>query len=344
MTGVTCVGETMVMVTPAEVGRLEEAELFQLRPGGAESNVAVGLAALGHEASWASRLGDDPLGRRVLASLRSAGVDVSLVETDPGAPTGVYFKDPGAGGTTVHYYRRGSAASRLDVSWVRRLQARPSAIVHLTGITPALSDSCARFVEEVVLGRALGDRTVSLDVNYRPGLWSAADAAPVLARLAAAADIVFVGRDEAELLWGTRTARDVRGLLPGPSWLVVKDGPAAATAFYYYSSSSSPHGSVAVPAPRVRVVEPVGAGDAFAAGFLAGHLRGLDPVRRVRLGHLVAAASLGSTSDSGPLPAPGDIERLLDLGEHDWADLALPDTPPGPPAVPSPSAAREVSA
>lgn len=316
MIEVTCVGETMVMVTPAQVGRLEDVDLFQLRPGGAESNVAVGLAALGHRAGWASRLGDDPLGRRVLVALRTAGVDVSLVETDPDAPTGVYFKDPAEHGTTVHYYRRGSAASRLDASWVRRLRGA-APLVHLSGITPALSDSCAAFCEEVVVGRGLGDRTVSFDVNYRPGLWPPATAAPVLARLAGAADVVFVGRDEAEVLWGTRTAQEIRALLPRPRWLVVKDGPGPATVL-------SGDSSYAVPAPRVRVVEPVGAGDAFAAGWLAGHLRGLDPVRRLRLGHVVAAASLGSTSDSGPLPAPTEIDRLLGLAGQDWAALTLP--------------------
>ena len=163
-----------------------------------------------------------------------------------------------------------------------------SGLVHLSGITPALSASCAALVEAVLAAPL----PVSFDVNYRPALWPVPDAAPVLAHLAGRADIAFVGLDEAGVLWGAATAGDVRALLPGPRVLVVKDGGTGAVSF-------GPSGTVFVAAPAVDVVEPVGAGDAYAAGYLYGVLRDLPEPARLRLGHLVAAAALRVTGDVG---------------------------------------------
>jgi 2-dehydro-3-deoxygluconokinase len=198
----------------------------------------------------------------------------------------VFFKDPGER-TTVYYYRAGSAASRLGPELLPAL----SGVVHLSGITPALSSSCADLVEQVLASPL----TTSFDVNHRPGLWSAAEAAPVLRLLANQADVVFVGLDEARTLWGAATPDDVRALLPAPGVLVVKDGAVGAYSF-------GPAGPAFVPAPVVEVVEPVGAGDAYAAGYLYGLLRDLPETDRLRLGHLVAGAALRVTGDVGDLP------------------------------------------
>lgn len=108
-----CVGETMALVVPGAGAALESSERFQVTQAGAESNVAVGLAALGTSVSWSSRVGDEPLGRRILAELRRRGVDTRLVAADRDRPTGVMFKDPGNEGSSVYYYRAGSAAGAL---------------------------------------------------------------------------------------------------------------------------------------------------------------------------------------------------------------------------------------
>lgn len=288
---VLCLGETMAMVAPAEPEPLEDAGSLRLDTGGAESTVALYLADLGHRSAWASRVGNDPLGRRIVTWLTRHGVDVDHVRFDDEAPTGVYFKDPGAEATRVFYYRAGSAASRLSRSDLAGLPV-DVVLLHITGITPALSPTC-RDLTEAVLGRA---EPVSFDVNYRPGLWPVAEAAPVLLELARQADLVFVGLDEAQLLWGTRTPRAVRDLIDVPR-LVVKDGAVGATEFEGGQE-------VFVPAPQVDVVEPVGAGDAFAAGYLSGLLRGAGSAERLGRGHAVAARALGSMGDfvaGGPL-------------------------------------------
>ncbi|WP_392674929.1 sugar kinase [Streptomyces sp. LN785] len=312
---VTCIGETMAALVPEPAAPLDGAGRLGVRIAGAESNVAMYLADHGVPARWVSALGDDPFGRRIRAEVAASGVDVSGVRTDPHRSTGVLFKDPGTDGTRVHYYRRGSAASALTPDLLDDDAVRTAGLIHLTGITPALSTGCRDLVT-ALLEPATGERPcpVSFDVNYRAALWPDGTAAPVLLRLARRADITFVGLDEAQALWGVglTDAFAVRELLPEPRILVVKDGGRAATAF------DGP-GFHTAPAPRVEVVEPVGAGDAFAAGFLAGLLRGEDTVRALRLGHLTAGAALRVIGDHGPLPDRARLAALLEAAPDEWS-------------------------
>jgi 2-dehydro-3-deoxygluconokinase len=291
---VVCVGESMALAAPDPPRPLRRARTLRLDVAGAESNVATYLAMLGASVAWVSRVGADPLGEMLLDRLGESGVDTRLVEVDPTAPTGVFFKDPGPDGTRVHYYRRGSAAACMGRQVWARVDAR---VAHLSGVTPALSGSCADLVAH---GLDSKPATMSFDVNFRPALWSAQDAAPVLADLANRADLVFVGLDEAETLWNTRTPEQVRAKLPRPATLVVKDGAVGATSF-------TAEGTCFVPAPAVAVVEPVGAGDAFAAGYLFGVLRGLPERARLRLGHLVAGSALRAVGDIGVLPPAEEL-------------------------------------
>ncbi|WP_255560022.1 sugar kinase [Salinibacterium sp. M195] len=284
---VIAIGETMVLITPTVAEPLETAELFRLETGGAESNVAVHLSALGHHAAWASHLGADAFGRRVERQLRERGVDTSLVNFSTDAPTGFYFKDPGNG---VIYHRAGSAASAMTPDDLATVPFEQAAITHISGITPSLSAGCSALIDSVLDRAALSNTVVSFDVNYRAGLWPIAEAAPTLLALAQRANIVLVGLDEAEVLWGTTTPEAVRALLSNPEILVIKDGDIGATEF-------NADGQVFVPAHKVDVVEAVGAGDAFAAGYLSGYLTGLSAEQRLSLGHDRAALVLTSTSD-----------------------------------------------
>ncbi|MFC5220228.1 sugar kinase [Streptomyces coerulescens] len=314
---VVCVGETMAALAPDPPSPLQSAPELRLSVAGAESNVAMYLADHGIPVAWLSALGDDPLGHRVRATVAASGVDVSYVRTDPRRPTGLLVKDPGPDGTRVHYYRRGSAASALGPGLLDCPALRTAALVHLTGITPALSASCSDLVNRA-LAAGPGGRpyAVSFDVNHRAALWPDGTAPKVLRELADRADIVFVGLDEAQALWGEHlTAQAIREELPHPRILVVKDGANAATAF-------TGEGTVIVPAPRATVVESVGAGDAFAAGFLAGLLRGAGTTGALRLGHITAASALQVTGDHGPLPDPAETEALLALSAREWAARA----------------------
>jgi 2-dehydro-3-deoxygluconokinase len=294
-------GEAMAVASPDPPRPLREAAGLALGVAGAEANVAAYLARLGQSVAYVSRVGDDPFGELISSFLASSGVSCFL-DVSPDFPTGVYFKDPSPSGTRVHYYRAGSAASTMDSSvWSSPWSAR---IVHLSGITPALSASCAAFVADGLRSRPVPGALYSFDVNYRPGLWPVTRAAVELAALANQADLVFVGLDEAATLWGVRTPGDVRAVLPKCATLVVKDGAVGATSF-------TDGGSFFLPAPPVEVVEPVGAGDAFAAGYLFGVLHAVREEDRLRLGHTLAAVALTTVGDVGAVPPASSLLAAL---------------------------------
>jgi 2-dehydro-3-deoxygluconokinase len=265
---------------------------------------------------WASRLGDDPFGELIVRELEDAGVDTCAVVRVPGGRTGVYVKDTHAGETAVYYYRDLSAACGLTADVLRDPRLDGARVLHLSGITAALSDTSRDLVRAAVGEGRVPGRLVSFDVNYRAGLWPVATAAPLLAEVADRSDLVFVGLDEAGTLWDCTAPADVRTVLPGPGTVVVKDGAAGA-----YSLVAG--GEVFVPSPRVRVVEPVGAGDAFAAGYLAALLEDFGEEARLRFGHLVAAAALSVTSDHGALPSRAWLRDRLESAADVWARLDL---------------------
>jgi 2-dehydro-3-deoxygluconokinase len=312
-TDVLCLGETMALFVPGEPGPVDQVRTWIRTFGGAESNVACNLAMLGLRAGWVSAVGDDAFGKAMVAAVASAGVDVSGVVVDPARPTGLYIKESNAGGSPVRYYRQGSAASGMGPSLVDKLDLN-ARVLHLTGITAALSDSCLDLMRTLSAAPRLTHQ-LSFDLNWRPKLWTSRDPS-VLRELANAADIVLAGDDETAEVWGTSDPAEVRRILPGPSTVVIKHGARGATLI---------EGSDEVfqPALRVDVVEPVGAGDAFAAGFLAATLAGESPVRRLRAGHLQAAVALRTHDDVGaPLP-PELVASLLDADAGSWAAAHL---------------------
>ena len=291
MIDVIALGETMAVVAPTLAEPLETATAFSVATAGAESNLAQWLADWGHTAAWASRVGEDPLGRRVIQALQKNGVDTTYVGVDPAAPTGVMFKNPGADSTTVHYYRKNSAAALMGPEMVDSLPWGKVRVLHLSGITPALSETCAQLVQQLFDRARLEGVPVSFDVNYRPGLWNVQSAMEVLRNYARQASYTFVGLDEAQTLWpGIESAQDVREFLGGSDTLIVKDGAVGATEFDGIASTF-------VPASVVEVVEVVGAGDAFAAGWLSAMLEGEQAPNRLARGHQFAARALSSTSD-----------------------------------------------
>jgi 2-dehydro-3-deoxygluconokinase len=315
---VLCFGETMGMITPTATEGLDEARALTLGTGGAESNVAAHLAELGHRVAWAGNVGNDPLGTKIIATLDRAGVDTRWVGHRT-APTGLYLKEPDTGsGAHVFYYRAGSAASELSVTDAASWPLESAKWIHTTGITPALSKSCNTLVQHVLDHAAEAGAQVSFDINYRPGLWPLAEAAPRLLDLARRATVVLVGLDEAQTLWGCETADDVRALLPDLPYLVVKDSSIEAVEFRLADGEQS---ITRVPARRVTVVEPVGAGDAFAAGYLSALLNGANATDRLANGHSLAAWALGSREDFRPGHTLRDSATLSTNAGTDPADL-----------------------
>jgi 2-dehydro-3-deoxygluconokinase len=309
---VVTLGETMVLFQAESVGPLREATTFRRLIAGAETNVAIGLCRLGHTAGWIGRVGDEEFGRAVLFRLRGEGVDVSRVIVDGAAPTAVFFRERRElGPIEVLYYRRGSAASNLTPNDLDPAYIGGARYVHLTGITPALSASCRDAIFQAAEIAQAAGVPVLLDPNLRRKLWTLEEARATLRDLAAHCDIVLPGLDEAELLTGeTDPERAARGILAlGPSLVIVKLGAEGALAV-------TEDERVAVPAvPLPRIVDPVGAGDAFAAGFLAGQLRGFD---------LATSLALANRCGAIATTAPGDAD-VFPRWDEVAAEGALPD-------------------
>jgi 2-dehydro-3-deoxygluconokinase len=302
VTDVVTLGETMAVFTSASVGPLRHATSLTVGAAGAESNMAIGLRRLGASVAWIGRVGDDELGQLVLARLRGEDVDVRGAVVDPGAPTGLMVKERRTGTISrVHYYRRGSAGSRLGVDDVDEAAIVAARILHVTGITPALSDTARAAVSRAVeVARAAGT-LVSLDYNYRSALWSPEEAREVLRVLTARADVVFAGEEETELVAGAPTVEALAAL--GPREAIVKRGAKGAVAAV---------GGVVCEAPAVpvRVVDPVGAGDAFVAAYLAGLLEGHDPEERLRAACAAGAFAVTVDGDWEGFPTRAELTLL----------------------------------
>ncbi|MFE7806426.1 PfkB family carbohydrate kinase [Streptomyces sp. NPDC057430] len=254
----------MVTFLPSRPGRLADTPSFARTIGGAESNVACALAAAGHRAKWVSRVGADGFGDHLVEAIGAYGVDVSAVGRDAGRPTGIYFRtatDRATAGHEVAYYRAGSAASAMSPTTVPYDSVGDGRVLHVSGITAALSLDCLELVRELTTART-GRPLVSFDVNFRAGLWrDAVRGGRVLLELARGADVVFVGEDEAEEAWGVCGPEAIREALPEPGVLVVKRGAAGAVAFERRAAPSPtpPLPERGAPPPDARASAPDGA-------------------------------------------------------------------------------------
>lgn len=262
---VIAVGETMLSLVALD-GPLEEAVSFRATHGGAESNACVALTRLGRSAAWVSRVGTDPVGDRIIAALGHEGVLLLWVKRDPDRPTGLMLRDTVG---TVRYYRANSAASALSPDDLRDVPVEEARAVFATGITPLLGRDPGRAV------RSLFDRARGmcvLDLNLRQGLWGSARAVALIEPLLRSCDLVLGGVDELRAFGRGRTTEGVVRAIArrGPGEIVVKKGAAGAGAL-------DPEGRwhEVAPAP-VQDVDPVGAGDAFDAGYLHARLEGAD--------------------------------------------------------------------
>ncbi len=307
MPQVITMGETMAVFTPCASGPLRYVQDYRLRIAGAESNTAIGLAKLGVGTAWLSRLGEDEFGRFVCNQIRAEGVDCSRVTFDPAHRTGLMIKEAGAGETRVYYYRENSAASfmqpqDLNEGLFAGAGAEKPGILHLTGITPVLSEGCRQtLLAAAAMARRHG-LLLSFDPNIRKKLWRDTDYSPLLRDLALQSEIVLLGLDEAEALFGLREPDAIfdRLFADGRArYAAIKNGAQGAWA-------ASAERRLRLPPHPCRCVEPIGAGDGFNAGFLAGILQ---------TGDLETAGRMGCVCGALATQTPGDIEGYPDAAQ-----------------------------
>ncbi len=304
---VVTVGEAMVAFRAD--GPVHQGGTQTTRLAGSESNVAIGLARLGHRVEWAGRVGADGFGDLVLRELRAEGVGITRAAADPRRPTGLMFvTQRTADLSSVDYRRSGSAGSALCPADVAEALTTPPRLLHLTGITPALSDSARESVTALVDVAVTAGVRVSFDVNYRSRLWTREQARAVLAPLADRAFVLIASEDELDLASASpATEADVAASLlsRGVHQVAVKRGGSGASVY-------TAEGRQDAPALAVTAVDPMGAGDAFCAGYLSGLLDGLDPAGCLRRGTVTGAFVASSPGDWEGAPTRAELDLLHD--------------------------------
>jgi len=304
-------GETMGCLIPTGGKGIEYSPYLQQLFGGAESNVAIGLARLGHRVGWFGRLGQDPVGRMIVKRIRGEGVDVSRVQLTAEANTGLMLRETVSGRTSVYYYRRLSAASTMRPEHLDEDYIKQARILHVTGITPALSDSCRETVFAAMrIARRHGVK-ICFDPNLRLKLWGLDEARKVLLPMAEEADYFLPGLDELKLLYETENFDDIVERLNQLSAVSVVKGGGRET--YLVESGRV----VSVPYfPVDRIVDPIGAGDGFCAGFICGLLRGYAHAEAVRLGNLIGSLVIQFEGDWEGAPTWEQVQAILNNEKH----------------------------
>ncbi|HMO56680.1 MAG TPA: sugar kinase [Roseiflexaceae bacterium] len=299
MADVVTIGECMGGFFPPDPVTLDDTNKLLFDVGGAEANISIALCRLGVSARFISRVGDDPFGRRIRQVLEQEGVDTSALATDLEAPTGIFFREwlPDFA-RRVYYYRKGSAASRMSPEYLSRTLFEGARIVHLTGITPALSPTCAAAVTRAVeLAEEVG-ALISFDPNYRARLWSPEQARATLLPIMKRAHVLLMGHEDAQAVFGVSDEDEIlaAAVALGAQAVVLKRAERGAIGV---------EGNVRIEAPAhpaAHAIDPIGAGDGFDAGFLAGRLRGYDLAASLDLGARVGAACVEVLGDYNGYP------------------------------------------
>lgn len=298
----------MALFGATEVAQAHHQQRFVLTIAGAESNVAIGASRLGVHSTWFGRVGNDELGAVITRELRAEGVDVRAVADE--APTSTMVKTHRTGEISqVFYNRRGGAGSRLCPDDLDPAVISAAAVLHVTGITPALGRGPAAAVAAAIDVAKAAGVPVSFDVNYRTALWRPAAARTTFDQIVAQADIVFASEHEAALVTGEDSPRAAAKALAGQgvAQAIVKLGERGCLAVIDGQLYSQP-------ARPVAVIDLVGAGDAFAAGYLADFIKGAGAAERLKTATDTAAFAVSTHGDWEGLPSRAELTLLH---EHD---------------------------
>lgn len=300
-------GEAMALFQPFDGADLRTAAQVGVHVAGAELNLCAAAARAGLRAGFCSRVGDDPLGDRVVDHARSLGVDTALVAVDASRPTGLFLKDVQPDGVRrVHYYRKGSAASAMSDDDAARLLIDPPRLVAVSGITSALGEGPRSAVRTLLRRARTGATLVAFDPNLRMALGDLDGQVAEARALLPHVDILLLGLDEAEPILG---ANDPESIFKAATAAGVRETVLKAGADGCYHAADA--GITHLPTAASTVVDPVGAGDAFGGGYLAARLRGAAPAAAAWLGSRLAAGVVAAHGDTDGLPAPETARALL---------------------------------
>lgn len=305
------IGEILIQLNPLASGPLRYPKLFETHVAGSEANMLIGLRKLGYTAGMISRVGNDEFGVMIINFLRGEGIDTSKILVDNEAPTGVYFVQrhyPVPGHSTVFYYRHGSAASRMNPNDVDEDYIKKFKALIITGITPALSDSCYYAVKKAYEVAVKEGLDIIFDTNVRLKLWKDLNKARERLRDFLKSKIVFSNKEDLSTIFvGTPLEEAMYKVIDlGAELLVVKLGDEGSLAITKNYEIFKAH------AFSVPVVEDViGAGDAFNAAFLASVYRGINVENALRYGNAAGALVVTTRGDVESQPTWDTLELFM---------------------------------
>ncbi|UFU00681.1 sugar kinase [Radiobacillus kanasensis] len=312
MLDVITIGDAMITFNPTSKGPMRFVHSFERRVGGAELNLAIGCARLGLRTGWISRLGNDEFGKHILHFARGEGMDTSQVKLVDGYPTSVYFKEILEDGTGRNfYYRDNSPTITMSPEALNESYIKQAKLLHITGVFSAIDErNPAILLRAMELAKKHGV-LVSLDPNIRLKLWSKEKARSTMESYLPFVDILLTGDEEANILFGTSEDEEIIHICKenGIDTLAIKKGEKGASAFHQgkYLQAS--------PIPAKKVVDTVGAGDGFNAGFLYGMLNGLSLERTMKLATTIGSMVVSVSGDNEGLPFMEDV--LTHMGEKE---------------------------
>jgi len=315
MKDIITIGDAMITMNPTSKGPMRFVHSFERNVGGAELNVAIGCARLGLETGWISRLGNDEFGRYIQHFVRGEGIDTSQLKLVDGYPTSVNFKEvleDGSGRT--FYYRLNSPTLNLTPDSLEESYIANARILHITGVFPAIDEKNVAIIKHAVTIAKRNDVLVSFDPNIRLKLWNIERAKEVISDILPFVDILLTGTDEAELLFNTRDEKEIieKSKLLGISHIALKKGEEGSVGCH--------NGEIIQSAPVTarKVVDTVGAGDGFDAGFLYGVLQQWPLKKILMFANTIGSMVVSVSGDNEGLPYLEDV--LVQLGEKEFIE------------------------
>lgn len=309
MAKVLTIGEPMGLMVANEVKPLEDVEHFTRYVCGSEVNFCVGIARLEHSVSYVTRLGNDPFGKHIKKFLLANNIDNTYVALDDNNKTGMQLKAKVLNGDPeVVNFRKGTAFSYMSPADLPDINWDDVEHLHVTGIPPALSESCRQTTYRLMETARSKNVRISFDTNLRPALWpSREEMARVVNDLASRADIILPGVGEAELLMGSKNVEEIANFYinSGAKTVIVKSG---AGGVFCKSGAESFHSPVF---KIEKVVDTVGAGDGFAVGVVSALLENLPLREAVKRGNAIGALAVMSVGDNEGLPTRAQLQDFL---------------------------------